>query len=267
MKKSIFLGLSMFWAGISLFVGCSQEDLDTYDTSRNSIYFGMRNPSSATKNEFVDTTMFSFGDYENITDTTVMIWVNVLGGMVSEPREFEYEIVDSLTTAIEGVHFTIDGKGKGVIPGKAVGCYIPIHIIYSDGMKDRAAWYVVLQLKANANFNLDLKKEYVDKNNGTYIELTRHWVGMSARIQKPQRWYRVQQYFLDFSEDKYKLINQLCHLTKDSWDNMQFYIAEAYWVAVRNYLQERIDAGDPVMEKDERTGRMQPMKVKGLTGI
>lgn len=127
--------------------------------------------------------------------------------------------------------------------------------------------YLTLQLKPSTDFTLNLKQEYVDKENGKYVELLRHWIGVSSRVQKPVSWYRVESFFLDFTSDKYNLINELCHLTKNDWDSMQSYLAEAYWVAVRNHLQVNINAGTPVMERNERTGRMQVMKVKGLTGV
>ena len=267
MRNSGFLWLCILWAGILLFSRCSKDSLDTYNPAETSIYFGVKNPSKATKNVFVDTTVFSFGDYEGLTDTIVQIRVNALGGLAHVDRKFEYEVVDSMTTATEGVHFILPGMKEGIIPGDSVCGYIPVHIVYSDGMKNKAMWYLVLQLKANSGFNLDLRQEYVDISNDKYVELTRHWIGMSSRIQKPTRWYQVESYFLEFSSDKYKLINQLCHLNKEDWDNIAFYIAETYWVAVRNYLQKNIDAGTPVMEQNERTGRKQIMKVKGLTGL
>lgn len=267
MKKKGFSGMFTVLGMIGLFYGCSQESLDTYDSSENSIYFGMENKSSAYSKVFLDTTVFSFGDHENITDTTVMIRVNALGGYFYEPREFEFEVVDSLTTAKEGIHFTLPETRKGVIPAEATCGYIPVHITYNADMKNRAMWYLVLQLKPNRYFNLDLKLEYVDKNNDEYVQLTRHCIGISARIQQPESWFRVAEFFGTFSSDKYKLINMVCGLTKEDWEVMQRNIGEVYWIAVRNYLQLRIDAGDPVMEEDERTGRKQIMVVTGLTGI
>lgn len=244
--------------------GCSQEGLDTYDLGETSVYFGVENTNASQSNVFVDTTIFSFGDYSNITDTTLYIQVNALGGLSPVDREFEFEVVDSLTTA-EGF-YTLTGT-KGVIPAYSTEGYIPVRLTYSEEMKKRPMFYLVLQLKPNANFNLDLQLEYVDKTNDKYIQLTRHCVGVSSRIQKPKMWYVVEQYFLDYSSDKYKLINELCHLTKDDWTTMTFYIGEAYWVAVRNHLQKCIDEGNPVMEENDRTGRKQIMKVRGLTGV
>lgn len=268
MKKSRFLVWCTVVASlILLFSRCSKDGLDTYESTENSVYFGMENPTKATKNVFVDTTVFSFGDHEGVTDTIINIKVNALGGFFNRPRPFDFEIVDSLTTAIEGKHFTLSIEGQGVIPANEVCGYIPVRLTFTDDMKDKAMWYVVLQLKPSEEFSLDLKREYVDVSNDQYVELTRHWVGVTSRIQKPQRWYQVEQYFLDYSSDKYKLINEICHLEKKDWDDIKFYVAEAYWVAVRNYLQENIDAGHPIMERNERTGRKQVMKVKGLTGI
>lgn len=237
--------------------------LDTYEPGETSVYFGMKNGNRSLPNVFVDTTVFSFGEYTNLTDTTVNIQVNALGGISMEDREFEFEVVDSLTTA--GGFYTLTGT-TGVVPAGETCGFIPVRLTYSDKMKKQPVFYVVLQLKPNANFNLDLKYEYVDKVNDKYVELTRHYVGVSSRIQKPKEWFRVEQYFLDFTSDKYKLINQLCELTKKDWDSMNFTVGESYWVVVRNYLQKRIDDGDPVMEEDA-LGRKRKMVVKGLTGL
>lgn len=264
MKTIYFIG-SLF-LGIGLLGSCSKEGLETYESGRNSVYFGVENKIKTNPNVFVDTTIFSFGDHELVQDTILMIRVNALGDFSSVDREFEYEVVDSLTNAIEGTFYTLP-EARCVIPAGSTCGYIPVHVYYSNEMKKLPMYYLVLQLKENVNFNLDLKLEYVDKLNDKYVQLTRHWVGISSRIQKPASWYKVEQYFLSFSSDKYKLINGLCHLTKEDWVDMQFYIAEAYWVAVRNYLQQQIDAGQPVMEENERTGRKQIMKVKGLTGV
>lgn len=263
-KRFIYSGILL--AGICLWGACSEVGLDTYQPDQNSVYFGMLNGKRSEKNVFVDTTRFSFGDYENTPDTVIYIRVNALGGVSTVDRTFEYEVVDSLTTAIEGVFYTLPEEAC-VVPANQTFGLIPVHIYYSTQMKASPMYYLVLQLKPNEYFNLDLKLEYVDKTNKQYVQLTRHWVGMSSRIQKPAKWFQVEQYFLDFSSDKYKLINQLCKLNKTDWDNMAFYIAEAYWVAVRNYLQEQINAGTPVMEENDRTGKKQIMKVKGLTGV
>lgn len=262
MKELIYWGI--LWITICCLGGCSKVGLSTYVPEETSVYFGMENTNRSLSNVFVDSTVFSFGDYTNITDTTLNIRVNALGGISPVDREFEFEVVDSLTTA-KGF-YTITGN-TGVIPANSTHTFIPIRLTYSDEMKKQPMFYLVLQLKPNANFNLDLPLEYVDKANDKYVHLTRHWVGVTSRIQKPKLWYVVEQYFLDFSSDKYKLINELCHLTKDDWSKMTFYIGEAYWVAVRNHLQKCIDEGNPVMQEDDRTGKKEYMKVKGLTGV
>lgn len=266
MKKKEIIYTAAALVSMFCWGGCSTVGFDTYDTAQNSVYFGMTNPNTSQKNVFVDTTVFSFGEFEKVTDTVIYIRVNALGGFFDTDRTFEYEVVDSLSTAIEGDIYTLPEK-TGVIPANATCGYIPVRMHNTAALKKRAMFYLVLQLKPNENFNLDLKLEYVDKVNNNFVQLTRHYVGISNRIQQPESWYKVSGYFLDFSSDKYKLINELCHLVKEDWETMQFYTAEAYWVAVRNYLQERIDAGEPVMEEHPRTGRKQIMKVKGLTGI
>lgn len=267
MKKKQLIFMGLLGIGIYFLGGCSKVGFDTYDVSESNIYFGMENTKKSQKNVFVDTTVFSFGEYENTSDTTIYIRVNAMGGLSEVERTFEYEVVDSMTTAKVGEFYELPEK-TGIIPAGSTCGYIPVIIHNCNSMKDRATWFLVLQLKPNQNFNLDLKQEYVDNNNQQYVELTRHWVGMSARIQKPASWvHAAEQYFLEFSSDKYKLINQLCHLTKSNWDNMQYYLAEPYWIVVRNYLQKKIDQNDPVMERNERTGRLQIMKVKGLTGV
>lgn len=266
MEKRGLLFMVVLVAGLFCMEGCSKTGLDTYNISECDIYFGMENMNKGKKQVFVDTTTFSFGDYKDLPDTVVLIRVNALGGVSAQPRMFEFEVVDSLTTAIEGSYYTLDGN-TGVIPANATCGYISVHLYYQENMKDRAMWYLTLQLKPGTDFTLNLKQEYVDKENGKYVELLRHWIGISSRIQKPASWFRVEAFFLDFTGDKYNLINEVCHLTRNDWDSMQSYIAEAYWVAVRNHLQVNIDAGTPIMERNERTGKMQIMKVKGLTGI
>ncbi|MGL5682248.1 MAG: DUF4843 domain-containing protein [Marinifilaceae bacterium] len=246
--------------------GCSEVTLDKYNGEENSVYFGMINTNPSKKSTFLDSTTFSFGEYVDLSDTTIYLRVNAMGDVYDVDRSFEYEVIDSLTTAVADVFYSLPER-VCVIPANETCGYIPVKLHSCDEMKKRSMYYLAIQLKPNNNFNLDLKFEYVDKTNKQYVELTRHWLGMSMKIQKPASWFQVEPYFLDFSGDKYRLINQLCKLTKEDWVDMQFYNAEAYWVAVRNHLQKNIDAGTPIMEENDRTGKKQVMKVRGLTGI
>lgn len=266
MKKIAWILTGILLPGVYLLGGCSQEGLDTYDTSRNEIYFGMENRNKSQANVFVDTTVFSFGEFPNTPDTVIYIRVNALGGISAADRTFEYEVVDSLTTAQEGTFYALS-ETTGVIPADSTHGYIPVQIYNKVDMKKKPMYYLTLQLRENENFSLGLQQEYVDKLNDKYVQLTRHYVGMSVRVQKPANWYKVENYFLTFSEEKYKLINELCHLTREDWDNVRFYVFEVYWITVKNYLQDQINKGNPVMEEDMRTGRKTPMKVNGLTGI
>lgn len=135
-KKGLWF-MVILTAGLLGMGGCSKINLDTYNTSECDIYFGVENTNKGKKQVFVDTTTFSFGDYKDLPDTVVLIRVNALGGVSAQPRTFEFEVVDSLTTAIEGSYYTLDGY-TGVIPANATCGYIPVHLYFRDDMKNQA---------------------------------------------------------------------------------------------------------------------------------
>lgn len=123
-----------------MFAACEEHYLK-YDTSYNGIYF--------TK----DTLVYSFGvspvEYK---EHTFNIPVAIMGGTSNKTRIIDFEILQDLTTAVNGVHYTI---GEAVIMPDSVAGYIPVTVYRSKlegSYPEYTRYKLALQLVANNDF-------------------------------------------------------------------------------------------------------------------
>lgn len=254
MKKILILATLL-----STTFACSEEKLDTYAKDENGVYFGVLNTIKSEKNVFTDKTVFSFDDYQG-EDYVIEIKVNTLGNFVSYDRPIDFQIMADSTTAIEGTDFTRVAE-PNIIKANETGGVIRLKLLRSAKITAKAL-DIRLKLVENGEFSLPMPFETVDAINNKYIHLLEHKITFFDFIAEPAKWKDIPN-LKAFSPDKYRLVNTLCNLTKERW--VSFYPAEGMlrWIRLRNYLQQKIDIGEPVKEK-RLDGTVGYMSVEGL---
>jgi hypothetical protein len=98
MKKLNLLYLTMLW--IFVFTACTEDKVDIYHSNRDNIYFYFENPEN-------NRILFSFADTTlDVVEVTLYLPVKISGNRIPKMRSFHLEVVDSLTTAQSGLHYT-----------------------------------------------------------------------------------------------------------------------------------------------------------------
>ncbi|MDE5422864.1 DUF4843 domain-containing protein [Ancylomarina sp. DW003] len=126
MKKINLIMVALLFHGL---FSCTQDDTMTYG-DLNYIYF---------EEEAVDgvfpSTYFSFVFEEDaLTEKMLELPVIAAGKLAENDRLFSYQIVDSLTTAVEGVHFTIDPASQ-IMPANAVEGNLLVKLLKTADME------------------------------------------------------------------------------------------------------------------------------------
>jgi hypothetical protein len=146
MKKLLFIP---FWAIMLLLMSCTADEIELFD-SNNYIYF---NVSKETDADYpVLSYTFTYQD-ASLKDTIYEIPVKFLGRYLDKNAQFEWKIVDSLTTAKADVHYRILDADKQFIPEKMSDGSAKIQLLRSDDMKTKS-YSLVLQLVENKNFKV-----------------------------------------------------------------------------------------------------------------
>ncbi len=144
MKTKNILFLMLFIVGA---ISCTENDIMTYG-EQDYIYlqgWETREPGEVLQTSFT----FLFED-ESVTEKIFEIPVMVLGKMSSTDRLFSINVVDSLTTAVEGTHFSIDASSQ-IIQANSTEGSIKVNLIKTADMKD-TDYQLGLELISSDNF-------------------------------------------------------------------------------------------------------------------
>lgn len=130
-------------------VSCSTDEIDLFD-SNDYVYFNIKNDDGT-----VDSTKsftFTFLD-ASVKDTIYEMPVKFLGRFKDKDTQFEWKVVDSLSTAQAGVHYKLLDANKQFIPAKSSEGKANIQLIRTADMKSKS-YVVTLQLVENGNFKV-----------------------------------------------------------------------------------------------------------------
>lgn len=187
-------------------ISCTKDEIDNYGDV-NYIYL----EASMIDDEFPSQNFSFVFEDEDVTRKIINIPVKVSGKMISEERSFSVEIVDSLTTATENVHYSIN-ESEQIIPGNSEGGNIQVHITKTDDMSD-SLFQVGIKIVDNNNFKATFSKVFVLK--------------FSAFFAEPDWWYtKVNTYPEWPSIGEFTVVKALLWLEyhditdgTDPWDN------------------------------------------------
>lgn len=151
-----------------VFFSC-EENEDGYYDNIPRIYFP----------EETDSLSFSFGDkVAEYTRHTIKVPVKMMGLNAVKEMKFKVVLNKELSTAEEGVHFS-PIQPEYTLAVDSVNAYVPIELIRDNLSEDEVTYKIVLDLEANADFELGSKENLravVTFNN--YLEEPDWWMNI-----------------------------------------------------------------------------------------
>lgn len=160
--------LFMYVAFLSLMIGCNTDEIDVFD-SNNYLSFNLPK-SKENRSEFVYT--FKYID-PSATEKEIALPVTFAGRTDAVDRKFTLKVVDSLTTAVEGVHYKIDFS-RNIVPANSYDGHFYVNLLKTDDMEDQS-YTLGLEIENDENFKFGDSKTLL--------------VTFSDKIEKPVWWY------------------------------------------------------------------------------
>lgn len=144
----VFLSLAM------LFAACTDENYKVYDTTqKDAVFFDYVD----NKGVSTDSVNYAF-NYDIATVHTINIPVRLMGMPSAHERKLSISPVDSLTTMVEGTHYTID---NAVLPADSVQTTIKVNLIRNKDSQLREKTFVLyLRLGENDDLRAVGKKDF-----------------------------------------------------------------------------------------------------------
>ena len=267
MKRSIIL---LYFLSLALLWGCEKKEIDVFSTDDTGIYF---QPVSSyiygTTTEFYsDSIAYSFASENASVESSVLrATVRTMGKVADYNRPFKVIVDPEGTTAIEGVHYEVN-LDTCYIPAGESTAYVRVRFFRtSDLLTGRVR--LQLRLQDNEYFTCYFN-EYKSTNSytatGTQISGVTYVFSVSEEYKEPSywNWFGIE-FFGDWTPQKFLVVNSVCDLTMDDWDEAGWSGAKISYgrfsffaLAVQNYLQEQADAGNPVRDSDGNYMQLAP---------
>lgn len=116
---------------VLVFFSCSKDEIDTYGDTNYIFFEKIGEDGEYPVQDFT----FVF-ENETIMEKIVEIPVTYTGRFYGTDRDFSIEVVDSLTTATEGVHFVIENKDGQKIEKNTEGGNALIKVLRTEDMTE-----------------------------------------------------------------------------------------------------------------------------------
>lgn len=250
--SAIALSFILLW-------GCEKKEIEVFTTNDTGIYFQRGAGYSSTTQNYSDSLTYSFVSAA-ATETYRILSapVNTMGKVADYDRPFKVVVDEEASTAIEGVHYTLD-LDTCYIPAGASSANVRVTFFRTEDLLDKEI-RLVLRLLDNDYFTCYFE-EYKSTNSytATGVQLS----GISFRFivsemySEPWYWSMGTSYFGPWTAKKYTIVNSVCNVTNDDWAvagqtgaKVSYGRFSFFARAVQNYLQEQADSGNPVREAD-----------------
>ena len=250
---------------------CDKKEIPVFASDDAGIYFQRLTNAvyGSTTEYYGDSTDFSFaGTNAYYTSHVLYAPVLTMGKVVDYDRPFKVVVDMEETTAVEGKDFEIELDSL-VIKAGTSKAEVPVRIIRTETLLEKTL-KIVLRLQENEHFKCYLET-YKNTNlytaKGEQISGVRYVFTFNEMYTQPNFWknYAEKDYFGEWTAKKYQVVNQVCGLTPIDWQYANYYgykmqSARLPFFArtVRIYLQEQVDAGNPVTDSDGKYMQLAP---------
>lgn len=218
--KKIFYPIALLLL-VLLAASCSEDEIKTFDPN-NYVYFDMNLVKDQNYAELSYTFLFE----QELETKEFKIPVKILGRYPDKERTFKITYVDSLTTAKEGVHFTIDNNSQKIEAGKSEG--FAILTLHRTAEMDEKEFEVMLKITDDGEM-LPGHKTYLKVKVSNLFMMPDWWpvhgpyYGWLLNTPHPSS---LSYYFGIYTEQKCLLLLEYKNMTdaSDPWaDNMMHF--------------------------------------------
>lgn len=241
-SATLALGLAIF------FLACQKKELELYHIPDNIYFYSDLDVNYLGATNTAEVT-FAYSD-EQVPDTIVPIVVATTGA----PQAFDRKIslvLDSATTAIEGLHYDLLSESLTIRSG-VVKDTIYIRLKRTEDLKE-SKFRIGIVLMANEHFHTDLvaAKPYSDYE-GELLPVNEFQLYFSDIVIAPPYWFEWA--FGPFSLKKMDLIAWLGEkdrsffLDEPTYEKMMVFYS--YSILLHRYLLAQKKAGNTIYEED-----------------
>lgn len=259
-----------FLLAAAILFGCKAEMMD-YE-GKPGVYFANQQPfisgtGDSTSWPYTPVTEIPFITTTS-NDSLVKLRVKLLGNLVNKDRMFKMVVVDSGTTAKEGVDYDLPAQNY-VMKANTAYADVFVHVYRASSLKDTMR-KVMFTLVETPDFKLPIDTWYPAPGQYGYspkpgapvqdISVIRHTILLSDVItNQPTGWFGG--FYGDFSKKKYQFLAELFNLTWDDFsrEKMDTNRARALAQKAKYYLEELEAEGNPVLEEDGTPMKMGPL--------
>lgn len=223
-KTVIFLLFGFYLLVAGVFQGCSTEEVESWNTER-ALYFERQVYNEEEYEwERVDTASISIPNYFGQDEITHCFKINLLGDTLSVDTEYALVVVDSMSTAKEGM-VTLPEKvvfHKGVVSDSLA---LTVH---ADKVPEGEAYKITYRLVPNEHFILGYKG---------YLQVTLHF---NNRESCPPWWNsKIEEVYLGkWSQRKMETL----YIATDgigSFENLGATECRYYALQLKRYIEEK----------------------------
>lgn len=123
---------------LMLISACTIDEIDTFGTT-DYVYFSQEDMSSSVVDDngyIVNSYTFIFEKDQSLNDKVYSLPVTLAGTAKNADRVISIEIIDSLSTAIEGTHFELVEASQNIIPSGSTKGMVNIRLIRTPEMDE-----------------------------------------------------------------------------------------------------------------------------------
>lgn len=244
--KRYRINLTYFALLFCALVSCSKQDIATY-SGEASVYFDVRFVLGPTTS-IIDSSTITFAYApDNVRDSVFNLTVRLLGNPVHYDREISFHLVDSLTTAIPGVHYDMPSHAVLVLPADSFRVLLPITFHRTADMKGQP-FYLTLELDANASFKLLRTTTLVNTASSQYVSTIRHRIKIDDNLARPVNW--SEAHLGTYSRTKLLFICDITELAIADFSTFNVPKLQFIGRFAQKYLNDQSLAGTPVLDED-----------------
>lgn len=250
--KKILIASILFLSFLGL-TSCSEEKIGLYEDKDNIYFSPAVFPSIKFENKDVatDSTGFSFAFEKASLDKKVyLIPIRVQGKLSDKDRKVKV-VVDPLSTAVQGTHFTLP-ESIVMRAGKAIDT-IAVTIYKTPDLKSNTRT-LILNLEGNEFFDTKMQSKVTNVLTQKTMSYVQFKLTFNNILIMPKGW--VEYYLGKYSAKKFLLMCDLLNLDPSVF-SMTYgsnpltagdYLY--YGVFMRRYLQDQKASGNTIYEDD-----------------
>lgn len=259
MKRILYLiGVSLV---MLVWTSSCNKDVELYSGCKSGIFIQEIYSTDIYGNplSYRDSISYSFANArENVTSGIVRVFIRSIGEVVNYDRPYVLKAAEG-TTAIEGEDYDLSENDLMIKANQSIDT-LYVKLLRTPKLRNQTV-RLKLELVPNEHFDTPFT-EYKNSSSwsadGNMHSAISYIINFNEKYSKPYYWdWYGDEYFGQFSVNKYLAINEYMGWTGTDWSNagmtgqkIQYGRLEYFANYIRKYLQQKADEGEPLLDDD-----------------